>query len=407
MHYNKLWKREKNNMINKQKGAVSLFVVIFATLLITIITISFAKLMISDQQQATTADLSQSAYDSAQAGVEDAKRALLNYMSACSSGGPACDTTRDNIDSTECNVSLTDIATPQNGEVMVQQSTGDQDLDQAYTCVTIARNTDDYKGVLQANDSRIIPLTGTSAFSQVLIEWYTAGDMQNPSAVDLKDITTGTPLLSQTGTSGWTVDKPSIMRTQIMQFGNGFKLTDFDASDVGSNANTLFLYPVGTEGTANASIDEETVAGRDTRKKPTGSPVPITCSGNIAGGGFACHAQLILPAPVNPDGDKRTAFLRLTSLYNKSNFRVSLKNSAGDLVQFNNVQPQIDSTGRANDLFRRVQARVEFGDSGFPYPNATVQTAGSLCKIFLVTDIEDDYSNSVNRNNGCSPEPAP
>lgn len=373
-------------MINKEKGAVSLFVVIFATLLITIITISFAKLMISDQQQATTADLSQSAYDSAQAGVEDAKRALLNYMSVCSSGGPACDTARSNIDSSECNVSLTGIATPQNGEVMVQQSIGDQALDQAYTCVTITRNTDDYKGVLQANDSRVIPITGTGTFDRVLIEWYTAGDMQNPSLVDLK--ATGTPLLSQ---GSWSVDKPSVMRTQIMQFGSGFKLTDFDGSGAGSNANTLFLYPVGAKGTVNTNIDEKSVVGRDARKTPTGSPVPISCSGNIAGGGFACRAQLILPAPVN--GGDRTAFLRLTSLYNKSNFRVSLKNGT-NLVQFNNVQPQIDSTGRANDLFRRVQTRVEFGDPGFPYPEAAVQTTGSLCKNFLVTDNEADYLNN-------------
>lgn len=399
MHYNKLWKREKNNMINKQKGAVSLFVVIFATLLITIITISFAKLMTSDQRQATTADLSQSAYDSAQAGVEDAKRALLNYMSVCSSGGPACDTARGNIDSTECNVSLTGIATPQNGEVMVQQSTGDQDLDQAYTCVTIARNTDDYKGVLQANDSRIIPLTGTSAFDRVLIEWYTAGDMQSPSAVDLKATGGTPPLLSQ---ASWSVDKPSVMRTQMMQFGNGFMLTDFDGGGAGSNANTLFLYPVGIKGTVNTNIDEKSVVGRDTRKTPTGSPVPITCSGNIAGGGFACRAQLTLPAPVN--GGDRTAFLRLTSLYNKAHYRVTLSDSTKTCnqltrvgegcVKFDNVQPQIDSTGRANDLFRRVQTRVEFGDPGFPYPDAAVQTTSSLCKNFLVTDNEADYLNN-------------
>lgn len=176
-----------------------------------------------------------------------------------------------------------------------------------------------------------------------------------------------------------------------MQFGNGFKLTDFDNSATGSNANTLFLYPVGVKGTANTNVDEKTVAGRDTRQTPTGSPVPISCSGNISGGGFACRAQLILPTPVN--GGDRTAFLRLTSLYNKANFRVSLKNG-NNLVQFNNVQPQIDSTGRANDLFRRVQTRVEFGDPGFPYPDAAVQTTSSVCKNFLVTDNEADYLNN-------------
>jgi hypothetical protein len=376
------------NMKEKSKGAVSLFVVIFATLLITIITISFSRLMTADQQQATTADLSQSAYDSAQSGVEDAKRALLHYFSVCSGGDPVgCATVKTNLDSPQCNVGLTGIATPVNGEVLIQQTSGDKALNQAYTCVIISRNTNDYIGLLPADSSKLIPIRGVSDFDSVLVEWYATSDTQNPASVDLKPLTT--PLLAQ---SSWSVDKPPVMRTQFMQFGNNFKLSDFDSDTSGSDANTLFLYPTGNKGVVNNTIDAKTISGRDPRMNVKAGPTAIACSGNISSGGYACRAELTLPGVVG--GGNRTAFLRLTSLYNKSSYRITLKKADGTVVQFDGVQPQVDSTGRANDLFRRVQTRIELGDAGFPYPAAAVYTSGNFCKNFLITDNPGDYKDS-------------
>jgi hypothetical protein len=184
------------------------------------------------------------------------------------------------------------------------------------------------------------------------------------------------------------------MRTQLMQFSsNGFSLSDFDNTNASSqsNANTLFLYPSGTTGTAVSTVDQKAFSGRDTRKTPTGAPLPIFCSGKLSTGGYACRVQLTLPVPIGA-GD-RTAFLRLSALYNKASYRVTLLNS-GSPVKFNAVQPEIDSTGRANDLFRRVQSRAELIDANFPYPNATVDVTGNFCKDFTITDKTADYKNN-------------
>lgn len=62
--------------MRQERGIVAIFVVIFSSLLLTLIAVSFTRLMILEQQQSLDNDLSQSALDSARAGVEDGKRVL-------------------------------------------------------------------------------------------------------------------------------------------------------------------------------------------------------------------------------------------------------------------------------------------------------------------------------------------
>ena len=77
---------KKQLIIKTRKGAASIYVVVFVTLILGILTISFVRIMLSEAVQTTNYDLSQSAYDSALAGVEDAKVALLKYHECLSSG---------------------------------------------------------------------------------------------------------------------------------------------------------------------------------------------------------------------------------------------------------------------------------------------------------------------------------
>lgn len=380
----------------RESGAVSLFLVIFAMLLITIVTLSFLRIMLADQQQASVKDLSASAYDSSLAGVEDAKRALIYYRTICNKGDAgACDALKAVINSTQCNNGLRDVVTiTDNKEVQVQQSQSSSDsaLNQAYTCVLMKLETDDYLGTLTANSSKIIPLKATGNFTQILVEWFktddfgvTGSSVNLQSAVPVRDSggTNGNiwPLLAQ---SSWPTTRPSVLRAQLFQFGNSFTLDNFDNSVSGtSNANTIFFYPTGTTGVAKNVTEEWNFIDRDVRLTPVGTPLGTECSGNLSGGGYACKVLINLPTPVgNTAGDTtRTAYLRLSALYKTTHFRVSMVGT-----QFDGVQPSIDSTGRANTQFRRVETRVDLIDTNFPFPEAALDVAGNLCKNFSVTD---------------------
>lgn len=379
----------------KQYGAVSLFIVVFSTLLITVVTVGFISIMVQEQQQASMTDLSQSAYDSAQAGVEDAKRALLYYQNVC--GGS--DTTKctqaikDSFSSTaSCNDAvkkLTDVGVS-NREVAVQTNGIGNALDQAYTCVKVNLQTDDYVGVLGQDTSKFVPLIGVSDFNTIRIEWFSVKDLQGATtSVNVPSFILGSPLLNQ---SNWTSlaspNRPSIMRAQFIQFSNknGFSLSDFDSNTANASNNTLFLYP-------SNIVDPGKSFGSDVRQTAK-NITQIHCEPSLASLVYSCSATIKLPKfPLTIKVGDDMAYLNITALYKKTNYRITLLNGTTP-VKFNAVQPSVDSTGRANDLFRRVQSRVELTDTNFPYPEAAVNISDNFCKNFIITDSVDDYSNS-------------
>ena len=93
------------------------------------------------------------------------------------------------------------------------------------------------------------------------------------------------------------------------------------------------------------------------------------------GGEFNCYTDIELPAPYR--GGRRnndTFFIRVESPYGQSalDFAVALYDGGGNQLDFSGVQAHVDSTGRANDLVRRVETRIDFL-TDFPYPEFAIQ----------------------------------
>lgn len=391
---------QMNHHSNKNRGAVSIFIVIFSTLLISTVVVGFVRLMIHEQQQATAADLSQSALNSAQAGVEDAKRAIVRYSNYCMGSSaamaePECTRLSSALNTLQCNtIQRAGIAGSEDDkEVMVRQESNEADaqLQQAYTCVKVQLNTTDFIGELPAQGSRMIPLKGTGDFNKVEVEWFSQADLKSIAGDSLERVNlsdTADESLPRLG--DWPSNRPALLRAQLIQFGNDFKLSDFDKTESGeSNAHTLFLNP------SRGGLDTFDFAS-DIRLSPTSGLLnQVDCDENFSTDTvdkqYACKATLLLPNAVGQGDQKRTAYLRLNGLYSDiTSFRVKLVDDSSS-IKFSSVQPVVDSTGRANDLFRRIQSRVEIDNSIFPFPQSSINLSSNLCKTFKVTDREEDF----------------
>ena len=368
-----------SRMSRNQKGAVSIFVVVFTALLITIVTVSFARLMLRDLQRASNNDLSQSAQDAALAGVEDAKRALA----ALPEDGELPDLSR-------CNAIAGLLGKGSEDATDSEVRVGDDALQQAYTCVTVDLKTDDYIGTLTADQVHLVPLKADGEFDAVRVEWFSKDDMSGTGDVDLP---AASPTSDLPAPSGWPQNRPPVLETQLIQTDSTFRLSQFDdeddPADSQSNTNTLTLYPKQRINEENRTPTSLAFLS-DVRRTSTNSLSDVRCARSVASELYSCSADIRLPVPIDGSVASRSnAYLRLTARYNSTHYKLTMIRGA-NVVQFNGVQPAVDSTGRASDLFRRVAARIETA-SNVVYPGAVVDINGNFCKTFRVTDRLQDY----------------
>ena len=403
----------KHTITKYQNGAVSIYIVVFLTLIFGVITLSFIRIILNDATESTNADLYQSAYDSALAGVEDAKIALLKYQDCLSQGivgknGAASGTCQDIIYQMEQGANNDDCDVVQKvlgrdredqHEVMIQETQHSTDignsyeLAQAYTCVKITEETDDYITTLTSSDDvRIIPLRSADidSVNAIQFSWY---------ANNVSDIT-NKYMSSDVLKKNSETYAPPVITLEIFQtdsrngepyFTLGELSANNDASD-GTDHALLMLKPVQSGGIENNLITSSNVLGHS--DKYDNAPINVNCSDTSD---FACTVTVELPPTFRKTNPAQaTRFLRVNIPYEQPSTDVSviLCTATGggkctDHTKFTGVQAAIDSTGRANDLYRRVETRIELVDVYYPFPEYTLYLSGkdnNLNKSYYVTN---------------------
>ena len=425
-----------------KKGAASFYIVAISTLILVIIAASFAAVIISEVTRTSNDDLAQSAYDSALAGIEDAKLAYYNYQNCKMNENSAAncgdimgwvENDTDDCDMVAKTLGRTkEIIAGETLGVLVQESVNN-DMQQYYTCVTMKNKTKDVLGyVTETNPAYTVRVkfdgVPTNNIKTVKVSWHSDEDgSSNEFRYENFD---------GEGIFGDQLVMPAVISVGMVQTSKLFQLSDFDVTKGDrTDRGTVYLVPVGV----TDDISEETAKHIASGKKPnveedsdkyegswngdknvirntidgvnngflksndkTAKNLPYAVYCNKEGNDFACSAEIEIPRPVVGENSEdvrseETFIFAITLPYGGPSTHFSLEFFCGDnevcssetiaggteeeTVSSNRaildgVQVKIDSTGRANDLYRRVETRLQPGEVAFPYPLYAIQVLG-------------------------------
>lgn len=385
-----------------KKGAASFYIVAFSTLILMIVAISFASVIISEIERTSNDDLSQSAYDSALAGIEDAKLAYFNYQNCKINESSQADCVniinlmekdwgQDEIKE-ECNMVWTMLGRGTIEDAIVESNTGNN-MQQYATCVTMMDNPPDYRGVLSTSspvDVVKVKFEDENAISRVdrvRLSWYSADDASRDGISYGNYSGNGVAFPSFSA----KVSAPPTVSLTLLQTGDTFDIETF--SKVGNNTTDRgMLYLVPSEKNArcsdgscivaaNNSIDSEAFV-KSNDKTIENLPYVVDCADTVdkMEGEFACSVDIEIPKPIDGPRNSDTFRFVVALPYGQPTSDFSLEFycdtlACGDRIEttdlsgnttteqgparLKGVQLVVDSTGRANDLYRRVEVRLK------------------------------------------------
>ena len=400
-----------------KQGAASFYVIAFSTLVLMIVVASFTALVISQITRSENDELSQSAYDSALAGVEDAKLAFYNYQTCVAQGARAKQPAADKVGGYDCSEIVwmmenegddCDTVAKILGRniiegygVAVTESDVNNNMQQAYTCVKLQNTLPNYKTTLSSSDPMKavqVKLDDVPArnISSILVRW---GSYLADADLNWSNYQNGQVTFPKYDSDSEMANPPTIALT-LVQASSNFKLggeftQDSFVTSYGTETNkgTVYLVPtnriseddaknyVKTTKENKASVVPESALIKSNDKTRQNLPYAVEC-GNDGGEEYACATMVRLPQPIDGGRSDDNFIVAVLLPYgNAANVELSffcgeancgreiVLNEEGEPVNasqqanLKGMQISVDSTGRANDLFRRVEVRLEGSSS--------------------------------------------
>lgn len=319
-----------------QRGIVSIMVTMIMIIVITLIVLGFATVSRNEQRSTADNQLSAQAYYAAESGVNDARAAIDGFVSRGQKIPAKTSCADDTI----------------NYPSLASGKTIDAAYNVAYSCVLISTDNASLVNTL-GYASTTIPLNSDSgAFRTITLQW-TSGK-SNPTS------TAGCDAVIAQWPTAWGCNYP-VIRIDMVNTGSSGTLNRDEWAD---NTATLFLVPEAAGGRPIANFTPGTGKVQI---------VPVSCGSN-----GPCSIDI---EPLQ-GFDSSQYYLRASTLYvNNTQFTVSSKTPG---QKFIGAQAQIDVTGKAQDILRRILVAVNLTNTP-PVPDYAIMSQDSVCKRYQIT----------------------
>lgn len=359
-----------------ENGLASIVVVGLLVVLLTLITVGFARIMGRSVQNSTSNETAASASYAAQSGLND----LATYLR-----------TNPNVYATRCNDLIVDSAG--NKGPFYNDSNVSGDKNTRYTCLLVnQRPTDLVYQNLTNLKSKVIKLTTdtvASSISSYMFSWQSRDPSKNAlpaPATNIQDETT------------WNnANYVPVLRVTLYPVLTSGVLDD----NVQANSRTFFLVPANSGGAASKSFDYLSTANGSRQKVQCDTAAIPGFTGTAD---YQCNAVVTgLEKVTNID----YFYARVTPIYNNVDLKVKGNDIDNRLVKFKNIQAVLDVTAKAGPAAKRLQSRVDIAGidtttgavSDSPNlrpddnngPDFTLRSANALCKRYKITNDVYDY----------------
>lgn len=331
----------RNYMRNTKNGVASFYMVAFSTLILLVVVMGFAALVVSQMERSSNDDLSQSAYDAALAGVEDAKLAYEKYAE-CKQNNSAdgCQDVLARVNSGECGMvgailGRPDLSNDKNapsGVVPIKEETngGDNRMQQFYTCVKIKPELSSQTGFVG----------GKSKKMSILRPQFKNGhnDLESLNSIKLS----------------WDKNEPIWVAIVQMSGSDGVNFEDLvfqpmSGEEPVSNYNRMiYLNPATGIGSQEVSLGNTREAKFDALCEDGGDVDDAKCDIKIYLSTVDKRSDFGVMI-FNPNDEGTTVNV---GYYKKKD------NEEDELLTITN-QFEIESTGRANDMLKRVRVVMD------------------------------------------------